>query len=120
MSMRAACSFLIAGLALPVAAAEVPFSDPRWQIAGERAGVVEMNGREALHLHNGRAALPDAAFVNGVVEFDVMVTPERVFTASISACRTATTARTSTSARTRAAMRTPISTRRYSTAFPEP
>lgn len=79
MSMRATCSVLLAGLALPVAAVEMPFSDPRWQFIGERAEVINLDGREALHLHNGRAVLPDAAFINGIVEFEVMVTPERGF-----------------------------------------
>lgn len=76
---RVCCSLLFMCLALPAAATEVPFSDSRWQFTGDSAEVVTVDGREALHLRNGRAVLPDAAFVEGIIEFDVMVTPERGF-----------------------------------------
>ncbi|HXV74299.1 MAG TPA: hypothetical protein VD713_06160, partial [Sphingomonadales bacterium] len=66
---------------LPVAATaeNVPFSDSRWEFAGEKTEVTTHAGREALLIQNGRAMLADADFENGVIEFDVQVTPERGF-----------------------------------------
>lgn len=58
---------------------EVPFSDPRWDFTGVETEVVTIGDREALLVFNGRASLPDAGFENGVIEYDIRVTPERGF-----------------------------------------
>lgn len=63
---------------MPVLAGDVSFSDPRWEFEGETAEVVTVDGREALRLADAQATL-DAEFENGVIEYDVMVTPERGF-----------------------------------------
>lgn len=70
---------LIGSFCSVLAADEISFRDPRWMIEGEQAEVVTMGGREALYLKNGRATLPDAKFENGVIEFQMMLTPERGF-----------------------------------------
>lgn len=67
------------GLAPPSDPGAVPFTDSRWRFDAERAEIVQMDGREALRLHNGRATLLDAGFEDGVIEFDMMVPPNRGF-----------------------------------------
>jgi hypothetical protein len=67
------------GLGPPSDDGAIPFTDDRWRFEGESADIVQVGGREALRLHNGRAVLGDAGFENGVIEFDMMVTPERGF-----------------------------------------
>ncbi len=52
----------------------VPFDSPRWKIVGGKAG--EYLGRPAFM---GTALLPDAAFGNGVIEFDVAATGARSY-----------------------------------------
>lgn len=63
---------------IPAYAGEVPFDDPRWEFEGESAEIVSVDGREALRLVNAQATL-EAEFEDGVIEFDLRVTPERGF-----------------------------------------
>jgi glyoxylase-like metal-dependent hydrolase (beta-lactamase superfamily II) len=57
----------------------VPFSDDRWQIEAVEHEQVEHLGRSALRIRGGGALLPDVDLENGIVEFDVAITPERGF-----------------------------------------
>ena len=57
----------------PAFAAIVPADDPRWQLQGAEAEVVEFQGRRALHLRGAIAHLPDANFDTGVIEFDMAI-----------------------------------------------
>ncbi|NNE39614.1 MAG: DUF1080 domain-containing protein [Marinicaulis sp.] len=74
-----ACSLLcyILSLAIPVYAQDdaspqyIQFADRNWRVAAREAKVEQHMGREALLLINGRVWLDDAAFEDGVIEFDV-------------------------------------------------
>lgn len=70
--------FIMLPAVMPAYAGEVPFDDPRWEFEGESAEIVSVDGREALRLADAQATL-EADFENGVIEFDVKVTPERGF-----------------------------------------
>ena len=57
----------------------VPFDDERWQIEAEEFEVAEYLGQTALKIKGGGAILPDTDIKNGLVEFDVAITPARGF-----------------------------------------
>ena len=57
----------------------VPFDDARWQIEAIEQELVEHLGRQALRIKGGGAVLPDLDVKNGMVEFDIAITPERGF-----------------------------------------
>jgi len=57
----------------------VPFDDERWQIEAAEHEVVEYLGQTALKIKGGGAILPDVDIKNGLVEFDIAITPERGF-----------------------------------------
>lgn len=57
----------------------VPFSDERWQIEAEEYELVEYLGQAALRIKGGGALLPDIDIKNGLIEFDIAITPERGF-----------------------------------------
>jgi hypothetical protein len=57
----------------PAFAANVPVDDPRWELAGAEAQVVEFQGQRALLLRGAIAKLGDANFDAGVIEFDMAV-----------------------------------------------
>lgn len=54
-------------------AAVVAVDDPRWQLQGAEARVVQFQGQRALHLRGAIAHLADANFDTGVIEFDMAV-----------------------------------------------
>jgi len=73
---------VVAFLSLPTgrsAAESVPFSSPAWTFAAENHRVEMLDGRETLLLKDGRATLEGVDFLNGRIEFDIMVVPERGF-----------------------------------------
>ena len=57
----------------------VPFDDERWQFEAEEHEVVEYLGQTALRIKGGGALLPDVDIKNGLIEFDIAVTPQRGF-----------------------------------------
>ncbi len=63
----------------PAHAKPVPFSSDAWTIDGREHRVEMFDGMETLFLENGGAFLEEVAFLNGVIEFDLQVTPERGF-----------------------------------------
>ncbi len=52
-------------------AGPVPADSIRWRLAGEEARLTTFGGRPARYLRYAEARLTDAAFVTGVIEFDV-------------------------------------------------
>ena len=58
---------------------EVPFTDERWQIDATEFEIVDYLGQQALKIRGGAAMLPDMNVKNGLVEFDIAVSPERGF-----------------------------------------
>jgi glyoxylase-like metal-dependent hydrolase (beta-lactamase superfamily II) len=56
-----------------------PFDDPRWQIDAAEYEVAEYLGQTALRIKGGAALLPLTDIRNGLVEFDIAITPERGF-----------------------------------------
>jgi hypothetical protein len=57
----------------------VPFNSSRWKIAGQEAVQEDYQGKQCLKITNGRAILQDAAFKNGIIEFDMAVSQARYF-----------------------------------------
>ena len=57
----------------------VPFDDERWTIEAVEHEVGEYLGQTALKIKGGGALLPDVDIKNGLVEFDVAITPARGF-----------------------------------------
>jgi glyoxylase-like metal-dependent hydrolase (beta-lactamase superfamily II) len=57
----------------------VPFDDERWVIEAVESEVGDYLGQSALKIKGGAALLPDTDIKNGLVEFDVAITPERGF-----------------------------------------
>ncbi|MEO2023433.1 MAG: family 16 glycoside hydrolase, partial [Pirellulaceae bacterium] len=57
----------------------VPLDDERWQIEAVESEIVEHLGQQALKIKGGAAMLPDINIRNGLVEFDIAVTPDRGF-----------------------------------------
>lgn len=60
-------------------AEEVPFSSDRWSIGAQEHRIEDFEGRETLFLKNGVALLEDVSFLNGILEFELMVGPDRGF-----------------------------------------
>jgi glyoxylase-like metal-dependent hydrolase (beta-lactamase superfamily II) len=58
---------------------EVPFTDERWQIDALDYEIADYLGQKALKIRGGAAMLPDLNVKNGLVEFDLAVSPERGF-----------------------------------------
>lgn len=66
------CLAALAALACSTAFAEsVPVDDPRWELAGAEAEVVEFQGTQSLHLRGAIANWAGANFDTGVIEFDM-------------------------------------------------
>lgn len=75
-------------LAFPVEAIaqSVEMTAERWTLSGE-ASIVEHGGVAALRVGDGTALLTGRSFSTGVIEFDVLVNPERGFPGVIFRCR---------------------------------
>jgi len=58
---------------------KVPFDDERWQIEAAEYEIVDHLDQQALRVRGGAAMLPDMNIRNGLVEFDIAVSPERGF-----------------------------------------
>jgi len=68
----------------PAAGAEtVPFDSPRWKLAAAESRVEEHLGRPSLLLRGGLAVIEDAAFLDGVIEFDVALPEARGFAGAV-------------------------------------
>jgi glyoxylase-like metal-dependent hydrolase (beta-lactamase superfamily II) len=67
----------------PMVAIEPPehisFDDDRWQFEAQENEIVDYLGQRALRIRGGAAMLPDLDIQNGLVEFDIAVSPERGF-----------------------------------------
>jgi len=57
----------------------VPFDDERWEIEAAESEVVDYLGQRALRIKGGHALLADSDVQNGLVEFDIAITPQRGF-----------------------------------------
>ena len=67
------------GFTTGVHAEHYPFDSDSWNIDGEEAEVVEHLGRSALRLKGAAAELNGVDMEEGIIEFDVAVTPARGF-----------------------------------------
>lgn len=78
---RAAALKAVSGerMVQPPAPESVPFDDARWQIEAAESEVTEYLGKTALRIKGGGALLPEVDIRNGLVEFDIAITPERGF-----------------------------------------
>jgi hypothetical protein len=61
------------------AAEEVAFSSKAWTIQAKAHKIETIDGRETLLLQDGRVTLDGVEFLDGMIEFDIMVVPERGF-----------------------------------------
>jgi len=68
-------------LMAPVAAhaEQYPFDSDAWQIQAQEASVVDYLGERALLMQGGAATLKGVDMANGVIEFDIAVSPQRGF-----------------------------------------
>ncbi|MCZ6899504.1 MAG: DUF1080 domain-containing protein [Bacteroidetes bacterium] len=57
----------------------IPFDDPQWEINAEGSLLEDFQGKPSLYLRNGQAYLKDFEFTNGIIEFDLYITPRRGF-----------------------------------------
>ncbi len=71
--MRRLLFALMCLAAAPAFAEPLPVDSPRWQFEGDDAHVVDFQGKHALWLKGSLAALMDANFDTGVIEFDMAV-----------------------------------------------
>ena len=62
-----------------VHAEQYSFDSDSWQIQAEEAAVVGYLGRRALSMQGGSATLKDVQLADGVIEFDIAVSPQRGF-----------------------------------------
>ena len=77
-----ALAFLVACFVSTPMAAEsdnVSFEDPRWTFQCQECRVETHEGRETLYVERGVAVLDDVVFLDGVIEFEVMLGTERGF-----------------------------------------
>ena len=70
---------LAATIVAPAFAQVVPFDSDRWVIDANDSRIEEYQGHQSLFLKGGVAYLRDSEFLNGTIEFDIMVTGERGF-----------------------------------------
>ncbi len=61
----------------------VPFDSDRWEFSAIEARVEEHLGKSSLYLLGGYAWIADDEFVDGILEFDVALPPERVFAGAV-------------------------------------
>ncbi len=57
----------------------IPFSDKRWTIQAQGQVMEGYQGKNSLYLQNGMAFLKDAAFLNGIIEFDIYLSNQTSF-----------------------------------------
>ncbi len=57
----------------------LPFSDARWQLAGDSTRIERVAGREALRMYTGSATRRDIVLQDGTIDVDVMTTRRRSF-----------------------------------------
>ncbi len=67
------------GISTAVYAERYPFNSEVWEIEATESGVVQHLGKQALMLKGGSALIEGLELTNGVIEFDISVTPERGF-----------------------------------------
>lgn len=61
----------------------IPFSSDQWDIEAEEYELTEFNGNEALLLKGGVAFLRETDFLNGIIEFDIAIPPQRGFMGAV-------------------------------------
>jgi hypothetical protein len=66
-----------------VQADRYPFDSELWNVEADESSVVTLYGQTALMLKGGSAQLKDLQLTDGLVEFDIAVSPERSFTGLI-------------------------------------
>ena len=63
-------------------AEQYSFDSDSWEIEAEEAAIVDYLGQRALKIQGGAATLKDVQLANGIVEFDIAVSPRRGFAGS--------------------------------------
>jgi len=61
----------------------IPFDSGRWQIKAHESRIVDYRGQKALYLQGGNAVISDANFLDGTIDFDVLVSGERGFMGAV-------------------------------------
>ena len=72
-----ALGFLLISTA--VHAEQYSFDSDAWQVQAEQAAIVDYRGQRALLMQGGSATLKDVQLADGVIEFDIAVSPQRGF-----------------------------------------
>lgn len=61
----------------------IPFDSARWDIQAKEHKLIEHLGRPALYLKGGFALIKDAAFTDGIIEFDLAFADEQGFMGAV-------------------------------------
>ena len=81
--MRAKSMMYVAVVLLVISTAvhaeQYSFDSDFWQVQAEEAAIVEFRGQRALLMRGGSATLKDFQLADGVIEFDIAVSPQRGF-----------------------------------------
>jgi len=57
----------------------IPFTDKRWTIRAQGQVIEGYKGKNSIYLQNGMAYIPDAGFLNGIIDFDVYLSYQTSF-----------------------------------------
>jgi hypothetical protein len=57
----------------------IPFTDKRWTIQAQGQMMEPYKGKNSIYLQNGMALLPDANFLDGIIEFDIYLSYQTSF-----------------------------------------
>jgi hypothetical protein len=61
----------------------VPFDSDRWLIEAEESRIEEHQGQQSLFIQGGGAVIHDSEFMDGIIEYDVVLPDERGFTGAV-------------------------------------
>jgi hypothetical protein len=57
----------------------IPFDSDRWLIEAEESRIEEFQGRVSLFIQGGGAVIRDSQFMDGIIEYDVVLPDDRGF-----------------------------------------
>lgn len=81
--MAKICLAALLLLSVRVSAQVIPFDSDRWEIQAREHKVIEHLGRKTLSLKGGFATIKDAAFTDGIIEFDIAFGDEQGFMGAV-------------------------------------
>ncbi|MFC1484639.1 hypothetical protein ACFL6Q_06295 [Candidatus Neomarinimicrobiota bacterium] len=61
----------------------VPFDSDRWLIEAEESRIEDFKGQRSLFIQGGGAVIRDSEFLDGIIEYDVVLPDDRGFTGAV-------------------------------------